>query len=116
MQTESFTLKSTPAAKLFLRFIAAFNTGNPDKITSFVEENYDESILAQNPVDEIVNYYLNLYQQCGGMHIHKVYLSQEHYIIVIVEQKADKLHFMDKLKITRQHPYKIIEYYHEPAP
>lgn len=116
MQTESFTLKTTPASKLFLRFIAAFNTGNIEKITRFVLDNYAEDVLAENSLGEIVGYYQSLYESSGGMNIHKVYLSQDYYIIVIVKHKSDDSLFIDKLKITRQIPYKVIEHYHEPAP
>lgn len=114
MQTESLTLKSTPAAKIFMRLVAAFNTGNPQRIADFVANNYAEDILAEYTVDEIVDWYLDLYDASGGVTIHKVYMSQERYLIVIVENKGDGQTYIDKLKITAEN--KVIEYLHEPAP
>lgn len=114
MQTESLTLRSTPAAQIFLRLISVLNSGNAERITDFVAKYYDESVLAAYSVDEIAAWYVDLYTTSGGLAIHKVYMSQEHYLIVIVQGKGNGLTYIDKLKISDNN--KVFEYLHELAP
>lgn len=116
MQNESVTLKVTPAGKAFLKFIHAFNSGDVKTIVQFIEDNYAQDTLQQHPPEDIAAWYMEVYKYTGGLEIYKVYLSQEHYIIVLTSAKGDGALYMDKLKVTPEAPHKIIQYFHEAAP
>jgi len=116
METESKTFRVTHAGRVFMRFMATFNMGDPEAMREFIEENYTDDLIAEHSVDGLVAWHMETYESTGGLQIHRVYLTQEYYIIVIVKSKADGTVFMDKMKITEETPYKIIEYFHEPSP
>lgn len=116
MQNESITLRVSPAGKAFMRFIAALNSNAEDKIREFIAENVAEYRLLDDGVDNILAWFEDMYSTTGGLDIHKVYLSQEHFIIVITKSRRDDTLFMTKLKVTPEKPHKVIEYVHEAAP
>ena len=116
METESKTFRVTAAGRVYMRFLAAFNMGDLEALREFVEENYADSVIEQHSLDVLVGWHFDTYEATQGMSIHKVFLTQEHYIIVIVKSKADGTMFMDKMKITADLPHKIVEYFHEASP
>ncbi len=116
MDTESKTFRITPAGRVYLRFLAAFNKGTAEDMREFIAEQYADHIIAEHGLDTIVNWHLETHEATGGMLIHKVFLTEEHYIIVIVKSKADNMLFIDKMKIEPQNPFKILEYFHEASP
>ncbi len=114
MQNESLTLRVTPAGKLFMRFISTLNTNDPEKIKHFITNYYDPALIDQEDMEITVGKYLALYDITGGLDIFKVYLSEEHFIIVITQARLDGKMYMDKLKVEpRAKAYLITEYYHE---
>lgn len=116
MQNESLTLRVTPAGKLLMRFLAMFNRGDEQVMRRFFEEYFHETLLETTTMDEFVAWYMDMYHTTGGMEVFKVYLSQEHYLIVILSDRKEGVMYMDKLKVSSEKPHKIVEYLHERAP
>lgn len=113
MKENSQTLKVTPAGRLMMIFLAAFNSGDPAKIRDFIADHYSEETLADHPVNELVTWHEQVYAQTGGMRIHKVFLSQEYYVVTVMVAKADEALYFNKMKVTHTQPYKIVQFFHE---
>lgn len=117
MQSHSLTLKVSPAGRAFMRFLAAFNTGDAEKIADFVHTHYNKTTLMQTPPEQIVNFFLDLHAQTNGLHIYKVYSSERFHVMVIVRAMNDRdTMFLDKLKVDDLPPHGVVEYLHEKLP
>ncbi|GAB4522711.1 MAG: hypothetical protein OHK0046_35650 [Anaerolineae bacterium] len=116
MQNESITLRVSPAGKAFMRFVAAMNSTDEDRAKTFISENFSEDVLLDQGVDVVMRWFNDLKRETGGLDVHKVYLSQEHFIIVITIARTNGAMYMTKLKVTPEKPHKITEYVHEAAP
>ena len=115
MLSESKTYRVTPAGRVYMRFLATFNTGDPLQMSEFISENFADDMLADHPVSELVDWYETMFTETGGMKIEKVFATEEYFIMVVVQANDGGQTYMDKLKITEAQPYKVLEYFHEPA-
>jgi hypothetical protein len=115
MQNHSMTLRVSPAGRRFMHFLAAFNSGSRETIEDFIVKTYADAQMGGKTVEHLVDWHLEIYESTGGLGIHRVYLSQEYYVIVIVQAKNDGTLYLDKMKVMEDAPHEIIEYYHEMA-
>jgi len=116
MQPNSLTLRVSPAGRMFMRFLVAINTGDPNRIADFIESNYSASVLRDFDLNELVDYYMRVYEQTGGMDIHKVYYSQDYVVMVITIARKNEALYLDKLKVDDLPPYAMMEYLHSRPP
>jgi hypothetical protein len=113
MQQDSLTFKVTRAGRRYLHFLMAFNTADDEKITTFIHENFAPSFLETTSVADLLTWCKDVYALTGKIVMHKVYFSQEYYIIVIIKAiEGDKL-YLHKMKIEEDEPHRIIELFHE---
>ncbi|GEM_PF-2038411 len=115
MRENSQTLKVNPVGRRYMGYLAIFNSGDPERIRAYIAENYTEEALAENSVDDLLAWHMHLFELTGGLRIHNVYLSQDHFVVVIVRDKLTDAMHMDKMKVSDEFPHKIIEYLHVPA-
>ena len=117
MQSHSLTLKVSPAGRAFMRFLAAFNSGDEERIADFVHQNYNKTTLMDTSADDIVAWFMDLHASTGGLHIFKVYSSERFHVMVIVRAMNDEnAMFLDKLKVDDLPPHGVTEYLHEQLP
>ena len=116
MKENSKTLKVTPAGRRFMGFLASFNSGDVEDLREFIQAHYTENALAEYSLDSLLNWHREIYEQTGGIKIHKIFFSEEYYIMAIVEARADGALYLDKMKVDDTHPYKVIEYLHDELP
>jgi hypothetical protein len=115
MLQESRTFNLTRAGRSYLRFLTVYNTNDSAKIREFIAHNFAPELLKETPVKKMVTWCQETFKITGPMQIHKVYFSEEYYVIVIV-LTADGQRYLDKMKIMAEPPHKITEYFHEVTP
>jgi hypothetical protein len=81
---------------------------------AYIAESYVDETIAQHTLDGLVQWHFDLFRQTGGMRISRVFLSQEHYVVLVVETRNDGTRFLDKMKVAPDFPHKIIEFFHVP--
>ncbi|MEQ8674631.1 MAG: hypothetical protein RLP44_16445 [Aggregatilineales bacterium] len=115
MRENSITLKSTPSGRAFMQFIAMLNTGDEERLSEFIGKRFSAEVLADYSVDELVTYCMTVYNETGGMRIHKVFLSQEFTMMVVMKAIRDDVEvlFLDRLKVETVQPHNILEYVHQ---
>ena len=116
MQHNSLTLRVSPAGRMFMRFLVALNSGDPNRIAQFIEKNYAATVLREYNLDDLVTYYMDVYEQTGGLDIHKVYYSQEYVVMVITISRKTGEHYLDKLKVDDLPPFAMLEFLHSSPP
>ena len=116
MQTHSRTFRITRAGRRYMALLAALNTGDADTITDFTVRNLDPMTFTDEEAEAFINWCLETHHYTGGMDIHRVYLAEDYYVIVIVQARRDGSLYLDKLKIDSEDPFLIIEYAHDAAP
>ena len=115
MLPESRTFSLTRAGRSYLRFLTVYNTNDPVKIREFIAHHFAPELLKETSVKKLVAWCRETFKTTGQMQIHKVYFSEEYYIIVIVVASDGNL-YLDKMKIMDEPPHKITEYFHENNP
>ena len=115
MQQDSLTFKVTRAGRRYLFFLNMFNTADADKIRGYISENFAPSFLKENPAEKLVKWCLDIHKQTGKIAMHKVFFSEEYYIIVVIKSLKDDKLFLHKMKVEDKEPYKITELFHEEA-
>ncbi|MFW5690912.1 MAG: hypothetical protein ACOCXZ_00310 [Chloroflexota bacterium] len=115
IQQHSKTFRMSRAGRRYMAFLATFNSGDVNKMKEFVETIFDPFSFTDEFVDEFVTWYRKVYARSGGIRIHRTFLTQDNYIIVIV-QSADGRMYLDKMAITDDDPYLITEYNHQEKP
>ena len=116
MREDSRTLKTTPAGKVYMHLMAHLNSGDPQYLRKFVLERFTEDALKEYTIEGLVEWLWDIYDDTGGLRIHKVFLSQEYYIVIVAMAINGGALFLDKLKVTDTEPYQVIEFYHEVHP
>ena len=116
MREDSRTLKVTPAGKVYMQLMVHLNTGDEGYLRKFIESHFTKEAIREHTVDKLVEWLWDIYEATGGMRIHKVFLSQEYYIVIVAIAINGGALYLDKLKVTDTRPYQIIEYYHEVHP
>jgi hypothetical protein len=115
MQENSKTFKMTRAGRMYMRFLTAFNTGDAETMREFILSHCDPFAFDDDFEATFITWYVETFKQTGGLRILRNYLSEEFYIIVIVESLKDGRHYLDKLAVTREMPHLITEYNHSEA-
>ncbi len=114
MRENSITLRSTPAARGFIRLMAAINTGSFDEIYNYIQREFSNEILSNHDAQDLANYCMTVYKETKGLAIHKVFLSEEFVIMVVMKPRnQDGVLFLDKLKVSTSRPFKVTEYAHQ---
>jgi hypothetical protein len=113
MRENSATLKLTPAGRRYMGFLAIFNSGDMDRLRAFIVDSFTEQALQGATLDAVIAWHQQLYNATDGMRIHKVFLSEEHFVIVITEARRNGKLYMDKMKVSPDFPHKVIEFLHE---
>jgi len=114
MLPDSRTFSLTPAGRAYLRFLLAYNSNDPKKIRAYIADKFAPEFLAQHPVEELTQWCLEAYKVTGDMQIHKVYFSEDYYVIIIAITGSG-VRYLEKMKIMTESPHKIIEYFRENA-
>ena len=115
MRENSITLKSTPSGRAFMQFIAMLNIGDETRLAEFIGKRFSADVLVDYSVDELVTYCMTVHGETGGMRIHKVFLSQEFTMMVVMKAMRDDVDvlFLDRLKVETVPPHNILEYVHQ---
>lgn len=113
MRDNSRTLKVSPAGRSFMQFMRAFNTGDPDEIRGFISQQFDADVIDEYGVDTLTDYCYTVYCETGGMRVHKVFVSEDYYVMIVMEAINNGKLFLDKIKVDDVAPYPVIEYVHE---
>lgn len=116
MRENSKTLKVTPAGRRFMGFLASFNSGEVDDLREFIRAHYTEDALEEYSLDSLLDWHQEIYEQTGGMKIHKIFFSEEYYIMAVVEARRDGALYLDKMKVDDASPHKVVEYLHDELP
>lgn len=116
MQQHSKTFKMTKAGRRYMSFLAAFNTGDATEMRQYVERHFDPFSFDTSFPDTFESWYKTAYAETGGMNIHRTFLAEDDYIVVIVRSKSTGKSYLDKLKVIADEPYLITEYNHEIKP
>ena len=113
MRDNSRTLKVTPAGASFLRFIAVINSGDIDIMRNYATKNVADPLLYKVGAEAIAQNLYEIHLQTGGMRVHKVFLSEDAYVMIVMEAIGDGVLYLDKLKVEEEKPYRILEYAHQ---
>lgn len=114
MQQHSVTLKLTPVGKRVMGFLAVFNMGDEEEMKAYVQSNYHERTLAEYGLDTVLGWHWDLYKDTGGLRIHKVYLTQEHYVVLLTHPYNDPERlFFQKFKVDPKAPHKFTDIQHQ---
>lgn len=116
MQTHSKTFNITAAGRRYLTFLSVFNSGDTEQMERYLERQFDPFSFDVSFTETFLDWYRNAYAETGGLRIHRVYLAQEHYVIVIVKGELDGTMYLDKMAVTEEDPWLITEYDHTPQP
>lgn len=82
-----FKLPDTPAGRQLAAWMAAFNSGDPDRIRQFLRVNLSESDLKEMPLTGRVERELFVYKDTGGLSITTVEESRPTEIVVVAKMK-----------------------------
>jgi hypothetical protein len=111
MRENSATLNSVkPAGRRFMGLIVALNTGNREKLREFIRESHSAKEGCSE--EEIVAWYETIYRETGGIRVHHVYSSHDHFLVVVVRGQNNDLLYMDKIRVEEDNPHRIIEFQH----
>jgi hypothetical protein len=102
----------TVAGRQYMTFLAAFNTGDPEAMLDYIESHFDPFSFDDGFQDDFIDWYKATYAETGGMTVHRTYLSEEYFIIVITKSRQGKQVYLDKLAVTSDAPHLITEYNH----
>ena len=114
MLNESRTFSLTRAGRAYMRFLVAYNSNDAKQLAAFVKENFAKEFLKQTSAKDFVAWCQDAFKATGKLQIHKVYFSEEFYVIIVAIDGKKTL-YLEKMKIASKSPHKIIEYFRENA-
>ena len=106
------------ASQAGMRFIAQshiYNTGNWERLQSFIADSYHVDKLAEQAAEHRLDIFKTTFDKVGRMKVKQVVGTHEHRAIVVVEVEHGELpYFLVDIAVEEEYPHKIIAYSHQP--
>lgn len=116
MRGDSRTLRVTPAGRVYMQLMQALNAGDEAQLRKFVLASFTKEAIAEHSLNGMVEWLWDIYEATGGLRIHKVFLSEDYYVVIVALAINGGALYLDKLKVMDTEPHQILEFYHEVHP
>ena len=115
MSQHKQTLMQTAAGRRFIAFLTIFNSGNADRLRTYIAENTTEKALESQSVDDRWQQLIDTMNEVGKLRVHQVVAADDHYIVVLVQAKNTGDFYINEYKVDEEYPHKVMKYTHHLA-
>jgi D-alanyl-D-alanine carboxypeptidase len=101
-------LPATPLGKRVSSMLSAFNSGEGERILSFIEQNYSPGALQQRPATDRAASYRQLYDETGGLQLRRLETSAADTMTVLAETRRTGEWYRITCQVESGKPYRLL--------
>ena len=107
---DKLALRSSQAGMRFIAQMTIYNSGNWERMKTFILESYHPDLLAQEDIDERLDDFLYQYETLGKVRVRQVVGMGKHHVIALLEAEKSDDYFLNELKVEEDYPHRVTEY------
>jgi hypothetical protein len=107
---DRLALRISQAGMRFIAQMTIFNSGNFERLRTFIAESYHPDLLEQKPATARLGDFRNDFAMMGKVRVRQVVGTGKHHVIVLLEAEHDEGFFLSELKVEGDYPHRIVEY------
>ncbi len=107
---DKFELRISQAGMRFIAQMTIYNSGNFERLRSYVAESYHPDVLAQESLEERLDDFRYQYETLGKLRVVQLVGTGKHHVIVLLKaQKVDD-YFLNSLEVEEDYPHRILDH------
>ncbi len=114
-EQDKMTLMKAAAGRRYMAFLTIYNSGNTERLRTFIEDNTTDKLLEKSSVDGLLAQYMAMKEATGKLKVHQVVAADDYYIVVLVMAQTDGKLYINEYKVDEDYPHKVLKYNHHLA-
>lgn len=111
---DKLALRKSQAGMRFIAQMHLYNQENPDRLRQFIEDSYNDDLLAAQDVEQRLDELLSQVGRLGKLRVKQVLAANEHHVVVIMEAQNAPGFYYSEFKVEPDYPHKITFYLFQP--
>ncbi|MCB9458559.1 MAG: hypothetical protein H6670_02835 [Anaerolineaceae bacterium] len=107
-------LRQSQAGMRFIAQMHIYNTGNMERLLTFIIDSYHDNLLAQTHAEERLGAFLAQVDLIGKVKVKQVLAANEYHVAVVMEAEKVAGFFYVEAKVEEDYPHKISHYMFQP--
>jgi hypothetical protein len=103
-------LRVSQAGMRFIAQMTIYNSGDFERLRTFIAESYHPDLLLLESVDERVAAYREQRERMGKLRVQQVIGTAKHHVLVMLESQNLEDYFLNDLTVEEDYPHRIQEY------
>jgi hypothetical protein len=114
MDMKAALIRSQAGMRLIAQ-LHIYNSGDFDRLRTFIADSYTEALLEDQSVDERLAYFQQLRETHGKLRIFRIVGHDEHRVIVLLAGQKDATYCGLDISVQDDHPHQITEFLEIPT-
>lgn len=101
-------LRASQAGMRFIAQMTIYNSGNFERLRTYIAESYHPDLLAEQPVDDWLAAFGEQYEALGKLRVVQLVGTGQYHVMVLLEaQLADDL-LLNDVQVEEDYPHRIL--------
>ena len=106
-------LALSSAGKRFIAQMTLYNSGNFDRLATFIAESYTPEQLAEQPAADRLAAMQQAQDEAGRLRIFHHISVDDYRVVLLLQNQTGNLYY-NRLKVSEDYPHLITQYIHRP--
>ena len=103
------TLAGSQAGMRFIAQMTIYNSGDFERMRSFIVESYSPDLVEPDSVDERLEDFRAQRAAVGKLRVRQVVGTGKYHVIVLLEAEQGEDFILSELKVEEDYPHRIVE-------
>ena len=108
VEQDKFALRASQAGMRFIAQMHIFNSGDDDRLRTFIADSYHADALASNDQQARFEFLSQWRDQVGRVRVQQVMATSEHAVIVILNTEQSDEYYYTELHVEADYPHRIV--------
>ena len=108
--SDVMALRVSQAGMRFIAQMTIYNSGDFERLRTFIAESYHPDLLLLESVDERLAAFRDQREKIGRLRVQQVIGTAKHHVVILLESEQQEDFFLSELKVEEDYPHLIEEY------
>lgn len=100
-------LAGTAVGRRLIALLTIWNGGTPERLSTYIADNYTAEALAKYSVDQRLDWHLALREETGRVRVEQIMASEDHAVILVLQAEQGGVFYYCDMRVTDEYPHKI---------
>lgn len=107
---DKIALRISQAGMRFIAQMTIYNSGNFERLRTFIMESYAPDLLAQGVVEDRLAEFRAQWESVGKLRVRQVIGTGKYHVVVLLEAEKSEDFVLSEMKVEEDYPHRIVEY------